>query len=99
MGRWRKFSKEAVLFVNKKVTPKPSKNKKISKNKQFFFEACRRPDSDYAAKRPLRHRDARTKKPLRRDAKVVARPLAKNYQSFFASFCSQKEVLSFFIAF
>jgi len=34
-----------------------------------------------------------------RDAKVVARPLAKNDQSFFASFCSQKEVLSFFIAF
>jgi len=36
---------------------------------------------------------------LRRDAKVVARPLAKNDQSFFASFCSQKEVLSFVLAF
>jgi hypothetical protein len=35
---------------------------------------------------------------LLRDAKVVPRPLAKNYQSFFASFCSQKEVLSFFAA-
>jgi hypothetical protein len=45
---------------------------------------------------PRRHRDARTKKLLPRDAKVVARPLAKNDQSFFASFCSQKEVLSFF---
>jgi len=41
----------------------------------------------------------RTKKLFLRDAKVVARPLAKNYQSFFASFCSQKEVLSFFIDF
>jgi hypothetical protein len=41
----------------------------------------------------------RTKKLFLRDAKVVARPLAKNYQSFFASFCSQKEVPSFFIAF
>jgi len=40
----------------------------------------------------------RTKKLLLRDAKVVARPLAKNYQSFFASFCSQKEVLPFFAA-
>ncbi len=30
---------------------------------------------------------------------VVARPLAKNYQSFFASFCSQKEVLSFLLLF
>jgi len=48
---------------------------------------------------PLRHRAARTKKRLRRAGKVVARPLAKNDQSFFASFCSQKEVLSFFIAF
>jgi hypothetical protein len=64
--------------VNKKVTPKPSKIKKTSKNKEFFFEPCRRPDLDDLAKRPLRHRDARTKKPLRRDAKVVARPLAKN---------------------
>jgi len=38
------------------------------------------------------------KKTLLRDAKLVPRPLAKNYQSFFASFCSQKEVLSFFAA-
>jgi hypothetical protein len=37
----------------------------------------------------------RTKKLLLRDAKVVARPLAKNDQSFFASFCSQKEDLPF----
>jgi len=41
----------------------------------------------------------RTKKLLLRDAKVVARPLAKNDQSFFASFCSQKEVLSFLLLF
>jgi hypothetical protein len=54
------------------------KIEKVSKNKEFFFEPFRRPDSDYAAKRPLRHRDARTKKLLLRDAKVVPRPLAKN---------------------
>jgi len=30
---------EARLFVNKKVIPKPSKKlKKVSKNKEFFFE-------------------------------------------------------------
>jgi hypothetical protein len=54
-------------------------------------------------RKPIKTRSSflkkRTKKLLLRDAKVVARPLAKNYQSFFASFCSQKEFLSFFIAF
>ncbi len=41
-------------------------------------------------------KNQKTFAPLR---EVVTRPLAKNYQSFFASFCSQKEVLSFFLFF
>jgi hypothetical protein len=41
-------------------------------------------------------KNQKTFAPLR---EVVARPLAKNYQSFFASFCSQKEVPSFYLAF
>jgi hypothetical protein len=44
----------------------------------------------------FKKKNQKTFAPLR---EVVARPLAKNYQSFFASFCSQKEVLSFFLLF
>jgi hypothetical protein len=38
IGFVRKLSKEARLFVNKKELPSRPKIKKISKNKQFFFE-------------------------------------------------------------
>jgi hypothetical protein len=44
----------------------------------------------------FKKKNQKTFAPLR---EVVARPLAKNDQSFFASFCSQKEVLPFFVAF
>jgi hypothetical protein len=53
----------------------------------------------YGEKRRRSFLKKRTKKLLLRDAKVVARPLAKNEQSFFASFCSKKEVLSFLLLF
>jgi hypothetical protein len=41
-------------------------------------------------------KNQKTFAPLR---EIVARPLAKNDQSFFASFCSQKEVLSSLLLF
>jgi hypothetical protein len=93
-------AKLSIFLVNKKSnSPAVHQRRKVNNNETFFFEPFRRPDSDDAAKRPLRHRDAGTKKRLPRDAKVVPTPQAKNYQSFFASFCSQKEVLSFRFAF
>jgi hypothetical protein len=58
-----------------------------------LFELCQRPDSDYAAA-PLRHRDAGAQKLLLIWTVLVEPPMAQITKSFFASFCSQKEVLS-----
>jgi hypothetical protein len=58
-----------------------------------LFEPSRRPDSDCAAA-PLRHRDASAQKLLLIWTVLVKPPVAQINKSFFASFCSQKEVLS-----
>jgi hypothetical protein len=65
-------------------------------SKQFFFEPCRRPDSDYAARAASSsgREKQKTSAPLR--ACVAPALPQRGNQSFFASFCSQKEVLASF---
>jgi hypothetical protein len=62
--------------------------------KLFFFEPYRRPDLDYAARAAPSsgRKNQKTFAPLR--ACVAPAVAQQKNQSFFASFCSQKEVLT-----